>query len=155
MEYDLTTIWNIAWTWYVIEVKAPGSIHETQWITSLSGSSAAVVNVAVTLSWITIFGTLVKRFDICEFIKRENEWQIASFVTPKSLFTVAHALFFIHYTHAQLFNFSVNADPGQSNSFESMKVLSNDEYACFKTTNCWWRKRLLLHFLQRTMRQRN
>ena len=29
------------------------------------------------------------------FVTRENYWQIASIVTPKSLFTVTHALFFI------------------------------------------------------------
>ena len=30
-----------------------------------------------------------------DFVTRENHWQIASLVTPKSLFTVTHALFFI------------------------------------------------------------
>ena len=31
-----------------------------------------------------------------DFVTRENDWQIASLVTQKSLFTVTHALFFIY-----------------------------------------------------------
>ena len=44
------------------------------------------------LPWITIFGSLVMRF---------NYWQIASLVTQKSLFTVTHALFFISWLKFQ------------------------------------------------------
>ena len=33
-----------------------------------------------------------------DFVTRENHWRIASLVTPKSLFTVTHALFFISFT---------------------------------------------------------
>ena len=36
-----------------------------------------------------------------DFITRENIWQIASLVTPKSLFTVTHALFFISPVHSK------------------------------------------------------
>ena len=32
---------------------------------------------------------------ICDFVTRENHWQITSLVTKKSLFTVTHALFYI------------------------------------------------------------
>ena len=32
-----------------------------------------------------------------DFVTRENLWQIFSLVTQKSLFTITHALFFIHY----------------------------------------------------------
>ena len=32
----------------------------------------------------------------CDFVTRDNRWQITSLVTKKSLFTVTHALFFIH-----------------------------------------------------------
>ena len=42
----------------------------------------------------------MKRFAIFftrDLVTRENYWQIASFVTPKSLFTVTHALFFLSH----------------------------------------------------------
>ena len=33
----------------------------------------------------------------CDFVIRDNHWQVASFVTPKSLFTVTHALLYIYH----------------------------------------------------------
>ena len=45
-----------------------------------------------------ILGSLVMRFAndfTSDFVTRENNWQITSLVTPKWLFTVTHALFFI------------------------------------------------------------
>ena len=54
------------------------------------------------LPWITIFGSRVRRFanDFHEWRSHEYHWQIASRVTPKSLFTVTNILFY--FLHAVL-----------------------------------------------------
>ena len=36
----------------------------------------------------------------CDFVTRENHWQITPLVTKNSLFTVTHALFFISTPHS-------------------------------------------------------
>ena len=51
-----------------------------------------------SLLWITIFGQSWSDLPMSftrDFVTRENYWQIASLVTPKSLFSVTYASFFI------------------------------------------------------------
>ena len=47
---------------------------------------------------------------IRDVVTRENHWQIASLMTPKSLFTVTHALFFISYVNDISVQFCDNAE---------------------------------------------
>ena len=49
----------------------------------------------------------VTRDAIC--VTREHNWQIASLVTPKSLFTVTHALFFIYLSSTTVPSLSIDA----------------------------------------------
>ena len=74
-------------------------MHELPWITILGSRVMRFANDFH--SWLRhSWKSLANRLTLGDFVTRENHWQIASLVTPKSLFTVTNVLFY--FLHAIL-----------------------------------------------------